>query len=246
MDGESVCRFLEWDSAFFGVRIARLVPSRLTSIIVRQACNWCQDNEIECLYFLAASDHAESVRLAEQSRFSLVDIRMTFEREVSNINTSATQALPEASIRPSRPDDLPSLRTIARSIYHDSRFYYDSHFPKERAAALYAAWIEESCAGYADHVLVLERSGEPAGYVTCHLSDLHIGAIGLVGVHPSAQGIGAGRALVYAALRWFAGCGVERVEVVTQGRNCRAQRLYQRCQFLSRSVELWYHKWFTT
>ena len=34
------------------------------------------------------------------------------------------------------------------------------------------------------------------------------------------------------------------MKVVTQGRNIAGQRLYQRCGFLTRSVELWYHKWY--
>jgi hypothetical protein len=34
------------------------------------------------------------------------------------------------------------------------------------------------------------------------------------------------------------------VNVVTQGRNSKAQRLYERCGFLTRSVQLWYHRWF--
>jgi hypothetical protein len=32
--------------------------------------------------------------------------------------------------------------------------------------------------------------------------------------------------------------------VVTQGNNLAAQRLYQTCGFLSRDLQLWYHKWY--
>jgi dTDP-4-amino-4,6-dideoxy-D-galactose acyltransferase len=57
--------------------------------------------------------------------------------------------------------------------------------------------------------------------------------------------MGVGRALVVNAIRWFSGQGVDSVSVVTQGRNVRAQRLYQRCGFTTRSVELWFHRWFS-
>jgi RimJ/RimL family protein N-acetyltransferase len=45
-------------------------------------------------------------------------------------------------------------------------------------------------------------------------------------------------------MSWFAGQDIKTVHVVTQGRNTRAQRLYQRCGFVTRSMELWYHRWF--
>ena len=246
MDTGEICQFFEWDTAFFGVRIARLIPTRLTEPVLQQALNWCQSNAIECLYYLADSDHTESVRLAEQNGFNLVDIRMTFERHLSDMHAITAEGLPEVSIRPSQSDDLPYLRAIARDIYHDTRFYYDPHFPKDRADALYVTWIEKSCKRYADEVLVLESGSEPVGYIACHISNPQVGRIGLVGVNSAVQGIGAGQRLVHSALRWFADRDVERVEVVTQGRNCRAQRLYQRCGFLTRSVQLWYHKWFST
>lgn len=246
VDTENICQLLDWDTAFFGIRIARLIPSRLTQPILCQALSWCESQGIRCLYFLADSDHAESTRLAEQNCFNLVDIRMTLDVHTTDTDATTAQGLSEVSIRTSQLDDLPCLRAIARDIYRDSRFYYDSHFPQERAHALYATWIEKSCKGYADRVLVLEKNGEPVGYITCHISNPQAGSIGLVGVHPAVQEIGAGRYLVYSALRWFASCGVERVGVVTQGRNSKAQRLYQKCGFLTRRVQLWYHKWFST
>jgi dTDP-4-amino-4,6-dideoxy-D-galactose acyltransferase len=49
---------------------------------------------------------------------------------------------------------------------------------------------------------------------------------------------------VNASLGWFAQHGCDRVQVVTQGRNLAAQRLYQRAGFLTADLKLWYHKWY--
>ena len=94
-------------------------------------------------------------------------------------------------------------------------------------------------------VLVAELDRMPAGYVTCHLERETLrGSIGLVGVSRWAQGRGVGQTLVRRAVDWFTTQGVQHVTVVTQGRNCAAQRLYQRCGFVTGSIHLWYHKWY--
>jgi dTDP-4-amino-4,6-dideoxygalactose transaminase len=131
-------------------------------------------------------------------------------------------------------DDVPFLQTIAQDIYRDTRFYYDDHFPKDRCRLLYETWITRSCEGYADIVLVAELERMPAGYVTCHLErETFSGSIGLVGASQWAQGRGVGRTLVRDAVDWFATQRIQKVTVVTQGRNYAAQRLYQRCGILS-------------
>jgi len=45
-------------------------------------------------------------------------------------------------------------------------------------------------------------------------------------------------------MNWFADQNASNITVVTQGRNVAAQRLYQRLGFVTRSLELTYHKWF--
>jgi hypothetical protein len=37
---------------------------------------------------------------------------------------------------------------------------------------------------------------------------------------------------------------MQQATVVTQGRNVVSQRVYQRCAFMTRSAQLWYHCWF--
>jgi dTDP-4-amino-4,6-dideoxy-D-galactose acyltransferase len=243
MKSDNLVRLLPWDSDFFGVRIASINGNRLNREEEIAIQEWCRDNRIDCLYFLADPSDTATIRVAEESGFHLVDIRVTLDRKISAM-PSAWQ--PEApSIRLAVAADIQALRPIAAVNHRDSRFYHDGGFSPEWCDELYAIWIEKSCTGFADAVLVPAPEGTAAGYLSCHLRDTGIGQIGLVGVNDACQGKGLGQQLLDESLRWFAAAGVDRVEVVTQGRNIAAQRLYQRRGFMTKSVQLWYHKWFS-
>jgi dTDP-4-amino-4,6-dideoxy-D-galactose acyltransferase len=239
------CEFLPWDTAFFGYRIARVIGHRLSPQYVQAVLEWCKTREIECLYLLADSDHPETVRLADKHKFRLVDIRVTLQCNIGKQIVEHRNIQSETvRVRPVRPADISALQAIARTIYSASRFYFDPCFPTESCEALYETWIKRSCEGYASVVWVADVDDEPVGYLSCHLSSsTPDGQIGLVGVGSQAQGRGVGQTLVYHSLHWFAEHSVEVVSVVTQGRNIAAQCLYQRCGFLTRSVQLWYHRW---
>jgi len=239
---EACCAYLEWDSNFFGYRIARASRSRLKQEDIEAIRDWGRIHQIECVYVLADADDAETVRLAESSRFQLVDVRLTFEKRIMLPECGMREDAP-LLLRQSRESDLSALREIARTSHHDTRFYYDAHFPSARCDDLYATWIEKSCRGYADMVFVAEDDGRPRGYISCHLREQQTGQIGLIAVATAATGKGIGTALVRHAAQWFGEQGMMRVSVVTQGRNVNAQRLYQKCGFLTRSIELYYHYW---
>ena len=243
MEPNHLCEYLEWDSSFFGRQIARLTVSRLDAENIKEVMNWSKSQAIECIYLLADADDATTTRLAESHAFQFVDIRVTLERALDDIPATAGKAL-STGIRLSNSGDVPVLRSIAKVSHRDSRFYYDFHFPPSACDALYETWIEKSCHGYATAVLVAELESRPAGYVSCHLLQENRGQIGLFGIAPEARGQGLGKKLLEGSLQWFAENGVKNVMVVTQGRNRTAQRLYQRGGFLTRSVQLWYHRWF--
>jgi dTDP-4-amino-4,6-dideoxy-D-galactose acyltransferase len=240
------CRILEWDTAFFGFRIAQILGDVLTEERIGHIERWCHQNRVRCLYFLACSDDATTVRLAEDNHFRFVDVRLTFAQEIQPARgTSSNLSGPGVQIRYARATDIPLLQEIARRVHYDTRFFYDSGFPTSLSESLYATWIERSCTGYADQVFVAESEGVAVGYISCHLDAEHqTGRIGLIGVGSHRQRQGVGRALVQSALDWFAPQGVKLVSVTTQGRNRAAQRLFQRCGFLTHDTELWYHKWY--
>ncbi len=230
-------RLLPWDSDFFGVRIARASAAQLDEHSARALLAWARAESVDCTYFLADPDHRASLRAAESVGMRLADVRVTFER--------ATDGLPPGwggSLEPFRDADVPTLRSIAARSHRDGRFHHDGGFPADRCDEFYATWIENSCKGFADTVLVARLDGRASGYISCHLDD-DAGRIGLIAVGDDARGRGLGRALVAGSLEWFAEQGRTVATVVTQGRNVPALRLYETLGFRTRSVELWYHLW---
>jgi dTDP-4-amino-4,6-dideoxy-D-galactose acyltransferase len=220
----------------------------LSSPLALRIDQWAEENRVRCLYFLAAADDPATHENAREYGYNLVDIRLTLEcREPMSKRSPAAEALlPLPLIRAAQPQDLTALQAMARTGHRDTRFFSDTHFSAERSEQFYSTWITLECQGRATQVLVaVSSSGDPQGYISCHLEPArHTGQIGLLGVSGEVRGKGIGKALVAAALDWFASNGALEVIVVTQGRNILAQRLYQRCGFVTQKMQLWYHKWF--
>jgi dTDP-4-amino-4,6-dideoxy-D-galactose acyltransferase len=201
----------------------------------------CKERAICCLYYLAGAGDMQTIGLLEQHGFSLKDVRLTLIRK----SLAAAPATADTCVRPAVPEDLPALRRIARISHHDSRFYADAGFPRERCDDLYDTWITKSCLeAYADAALVLDVDRCAQGYVTCSMVGPQRGQIGLLAVAPAARGKGASGHLIRASLAWFAQRGAVEAITVTQGRNISAARAYERCGFTIEAMQLWYHRWF--
>lgn len=232
---------LEWDSAHFGFRIGRVNAKVFSDLQARNLRIWAELGGVDCVYLLLSATDRQSCVAAENAGFSLTDIRLTYGRMLSEASDLPSMERVRAFI----PHDAEKLRSIASKSHRASRFYFDSRFPEKRCDELYREWIDKSCRGWAQAVYVAERGSEVSGYVTCHYPGEKIGSIGLIAVEEESRGAGLGLQLVTAACNFLRRSGAQRVEVATQGRNLESQRLYQRSGFLTESVELWYHKWFT-
>jgi len=234
------CEYLQWDSRFFARRIGRLTRTIISSAELTAALEWADREQIECLYLLVDPNDRLTVVLAESHGFSLVDIRVTLSVRLDAILPSGSPS--DTVVRLAQGDDLPVLRGVARRSHTTTRFYFDANFPRERCDALYERWIEQSCAGWADAVLVPIVDDQAAGYISCHVEEGR-GRIGLVAIAESQRGRGLGVCLTQSALEWFRSHGIAEVSVVAQGRNIAAMRTYERCGFGVASVMLSYHRW---
>ncbi len=203
---------------------------------------WSAARQIDGLYFLADSGDAHTNHLTPQFGFGLYGIRVTLDHMLNSLpETSA-----ELDCRPVQPADVPALAAIAQHAFITSRFYGDPHFSTADCDRLYETWLRKSCLeNYADAVFVAVQGDQPVAFVTCELDRAAgTGTLPLVGVAESLRGRGIGQGLVAHVLHWFAQQGVRRVSIVADGSNIPAQRLYQKCGFRTRQVQLWYHRWF--
>src|SRR5215475_14712542 len=131
--GNVECEYLEWDSDFFGRRIARAKMSRLDEDVADRIDLWCSAHKIECLYFLADSSDAGTARVAQERGFRFVDARLTLQRSTRRAHGECGAS---GNARRAEERDIPVLRELARTAHQDSRFYCDGNFAKSRCDAL--------------------------------------------------------------------------------------------------------------
>lgn len=243
----NLCDFLDWDSQFFNLNIARANTQSLDANLLNQIESWCIEQSIDCLYFQTNADDNKTIRIAENHGFNLVEVRMTYERTLKGWeNQTHPHIPPEIHVRPARPEDVPVLQSFSENAFIHTRYYADEHFPREKCHQLYKLWVKRNCEGYAQLALVAESDGQLQGYLTGFKSSTEpTGQFDLTGVRKGVRRGGIGHALLRTGLDWYARQGIEYVWAITQGANIATQVLVQRNGFIARSCQLYYHKWFT-
>ena len=239
---------LAWDTDFFSIPIGRITVPCLDPETVSAVFQEADREQVRCLYFEADPNDLTTVMTVEEFGFHLVDVRVVLEYPFENRPAPSLwyPVSPELVINPATASDLPRLEEIAIEVGQFSRYTFDNHFGPGEEGRLYRTWIRNSVDGFADAVLVArwgDRTGQPIGLITCNMHD-QVGDIGLAGVHHDYRQKGVGTGLVQAALNWSRGQNNNKMQVVTQARNVPAQRLYQQMGFFTRSMTLYYHKWF--
>lgn len=233
---------LTWDSDFFGVNVGFISCFRLTSNIERHISKFIRREKIDLVEYLCNCHDRESVLVSERSGYSFVDIRLTFERHLHE--PVIVDLRPGFTVRKACSDDIPELKRIGTDIYKYSRYYFDANFDRAKVVEFYQGWIAKAVEGrFDDFAYVLCENDQPVGFCTVKKFGRRSARFNLVGLDTACAGSGLAQAMIGQSLDLLRQEGITHAEVVTQGRNYGAQRMYQRCGFVTKSTELWYHKW---
>ncbi|HML60112.1 MAG TPA: GNAT family N-acetyltransferase [Solidesulfovibrio sp.] len=237
MDAADAPCLLPWDSAHFGVSMARIAAAGLSPQRLCADLALLRERGAALVEAFCRADETADARILTAGGFALAGVKVYLEHAVGDAPTAP--ALPEGCrLRIAAPEDTAALVATFGDLFTDSRYFAYPGISGERVRELYRVWLAKAVAGtYDDFCLILEREREPLAVATLKLSG-DVARIGLFGVGAAHRRRGCGRLLLAALPARLRPSGVRTVATATQGGNIPALRLYEAAGYLSRSVEL--------
>jgi len=234
---------LNWDSDFFGFPIAYLSSRYLTEAIMFRSLQFIKKHNIKLVEYLCNCHDRKSVLIAERNKFDFVDIRLTYEKKISEAKKIV---LPDGiNFGLAEKKDIEILKQISKNMYMDSRYFFDGKFDLKKVNEFYQSWVEKAVKGiFDDKCFCLFDDQEAIGFCSIKYNEMNAAKIGVVGLASRYQGKGLAQRMLTLVFNELIKEQIGKLYVVTQGRNYAAQRLYQKVGFLTKSTELWYHKWY--
>lgn len=229
---------LEWDSSFFGFKVARTELTDCKPELLNLQLLKLKEAGCKLVYAFVQPEDKQSNTSCSTSHGFLVDERVTYKLE-QLINVPFSEHISLYS------DRFPSeqLYDLAVLSGQYSRFKIDPGIGQDKYVSLYRLWIENSVNGkIADEVLAYTNKEKMLGFVSLTVKGSQAN-IGLISVDPEYQGLNIGRELVSAAINEALKYNQSTIEVVTQKANNGACRFYEKCGFTVTTVTNIYHFW---
>jgi len=224
---------LDWDSGFFGYKVAR-ARTGLSTADIPLLLQELDTAKVKLAYYF--SD--DQIIFPDNNSFEvkLVDKKLTYLKQVQSFETCEF-------ISTYHSEDIPEeLLNLSLESGHCSRFNKDENIGKQKFEALYSTWITAAVARQiADEVLVYSKDGSIQGFITIGQKNGRAD-IGLIAVGQAYRGKGIGKALMHAA-EAYCFPRLSQIQVVTQGVNTAARALYERGGYTIESEIFTYHIW---
>ena len=236
---------MEWDTSFFGFKVARLqtqAPEQMD-----EAERICREQRIRLLISRFDTHNVSFAHELEQHGGELMD---TIVRYRLKLDRTQIPSIPgPATIRPCLDNEVDEVAAVASATFDNygvGHFHQDARLDRDKCDALYVEWARNSCLdrNLADMVLVAEMDGRIVGFATDKIVGEGVGEGILFGTSPEARGKQIYRAFMVASMHWCASQGLERMQVATQVNNYAVQSVWASLGFRICASCYTFHKWF--
>jgi len=236
---ENNFEILEWDSVFFGFKVAKI--NTFTSKEVYQAIiKELKQQDVKLVYCFAKPFSFEDNVLKENVAL-LVDEKVTYARIINEDQFDA----PEVNIHVySEGVVSDKMLDIALQTSEHSRFRVDTNFQNEEFKKLYYQWIKNAVENCKDgELFTYEEGATLKGLIYLKEVSDKIGSISLIGVDQGYRGEQIGTKLINQSLSYFKRKKKNEIQVVTQKQNVLACNFYEKNYFKLIDTVNVYHIW---
>ncbi len=231
---------LEWDSLFFGYKIASIRPHEIKTRELSDLIRNLGKEGFRLAYCFVNPEDEVSINSVTNAGGLLADEKVTYfiKDFKENDSYASTQIKPYNLAYTSE-----NLRLLALQSGIYSRFKTDPNFHNKEYENLYSEWIEKSVKkNAADEILVYYDGNDEKGFITLIVKN-ETGSIGLLAVDEKERGKSIGKKLINAAFAYFVDKNLHEVEVVTQKSNKSACAFYESVGFKVKNITNVYHLW---
>ncbi len=170
-------RFLNWDTKFFKVPMARIdyifatgTNQQQSKIKYRLLEKVFSESNRLGIKFISAdinTTDVNTIHSLEESGFRLMGTYITFLVKKGNIQKRfLSNKIKSVILRRLKYVDIPVIQKIAKEADWQGHFFTDPKLDKKRCRQLYIEWAKKSCYGYADEVLVYLFKRRVVGFST--------------------------------------------------------------------------------
>jgi len=236
---ENNFEILEWDSVFFGFKVAKI--NEFNSMEeYKRILSELRLQEVKLAYCFCIPGSNIDNSLSSEGVF-LVDEKVTYARIINEDQFDA----PEVNIHVySEGVVSDKMLDIALQTSEHSRFRVDTNFQNEEFKKLYYQWIKNAVENCKDgELFTYEEGATLKGLIYLKEVSDKIGSISLIGVDQGYRGEQIGTKLINQSLSYFKRKKKNEIQVVTQKQNVLACNFYEKNYFKLIDTVNVYHIW---
>lgn len=230
--------YLDWDSRFFGYKIAKVTLDHNAHAILDQLFKQMADEKYCLTYFFTPPNEKEINSYIKTKGGELVDQKTVYFKPTEKHYNFSHEIVEYKEIEATK-----KLKELILQAGEFSRFRVDKKFTNNEYEKLYLEWLKKSLNNsIAQKNFVIIKDNEIKGITTLGTKDSNAD-IGLVAVDEKYRGQSMGYDLIRYADTIAYEMGFNNIQVVTQLQNTGACRLYEKCKFSIKNITNIYHLW---
>ncbi len=200
----------EWDTAFFGFKVAKLECSDLNKELLKKCIERAREKKIMCIYCLSDPENEVILKSVGFKKFD--------EKIEYIFNIQEDEPFENIKIEEVKSEDIPKIKKIASKAFRGmTRFYRDPHFDPKKIDILYEKWVENLVNDKDSTILIIKENDNIAAFNGISIKNGD-GRIELIAVDEHYKNKGYGKLLIKQAYKFFNKINLEKKNINIEGR----------------------------